>query len=224
MAEALHRLPDEIVTAADALLSVAHRKAQHCCTHRRHPRTPPQQLLDGAKQHMVHRAVALEATFGVNISIAVILIPYRRSEGTYNVRVLRVYSKPSMTFTACFVHAADLGGVVERKSNIARMFGKYTSPEEKVLATVPGAHNHTIGQISNALSVLGVKRFLQCCGKMRTSGTTSDSQIVHFRSWIEDTLLPLMACQPKHDERHAQSLPSLHSAGNKLNSSASCHE
>ena len=80
-----------------------------------------------------------------------------------------------------FAHGADVGSVVERKSNISRLFGKFTSPDEKLLMNVPGPHNHTVGQESNILTELGIRRFLET-NKMKGQE--------HYRQWILSTLIP----------------------------------
>ena len=80
-----------------------------------------------------------------------------------------------------FAHGADVGSVVERKSNISRLFGKFTSPDEKLLMNVPGPHNHTVGQESNILTELGIRRFLET-NKMKGQE--------HYKQWILNTLIP----------------------------------
>ena len=80
-----------------------------------------------------------------------------------------------------FAHGADVGSVVERKSNISRLFGKFTSPDEKLLMNVPGPHNHTVGQESNILTELGIRRFLET-NKMKGQE--------HYKQWILATLIP----------------------------------
>ena len=80
-----------------------------------------------------------------------------------------------------FAHGADVGSVVERKSNISRLFGKFTSPDEKLLMNVPGPHNHTVGQESNILTELGIRRFLET-NKMKGQE--------HYKQWILSTLIP----------------------------------
>lgn len=82
-----------------------------------------------------------------------------------------------------YAHGADVGSVVERKSNISRLFGKFTSPDEKLLMNVPGSHNHTVGQESNILTEAGIERFLST-NKMKGQD--------HYKKWILDRLIPLI--------------------------------
>ena len=70
---------------------------------------------------------------------------------------------------------------MERKSNISRLFGKFTSPSEKLLMNVPGPHNHTVGQESNILTEMGIRRFLDT-NKMKGQD--------HYRQWIVAQLIP----------------------------------
>ena len=179
----------EVASAAVALLSVAQTKTNHYYNHRRHSLTAVKQ------QRMVDRGVLLEDTLGTDIVIEVTSVPCMFAVDSHTkIRIIRVFRKSSMQVLAGYVHAADLGGVVERKSNIARLFGKYASPEDKLLTKVVGAHNHTIGQTSNILSVAGVKQFLRC-RKMQVSDSTSDGKIRQYRAWIEETLLPIISSQ-----------------------------
>jgi hypothetical protein len=85
-----------------------------------------------------------------------------------------------------YAHGADVGGVVERKSNISRLFGKFESPSEKLLINVVGVHNHTVGQQSNILTSLGVERFLNT-NKMKAHIQLDGG---HYKKWIEKELLP----------------------------------
>lgn len=103
----------------------------------------------------------------------------------HSVRILTVTNMRTHAI-ASYVHAADLGGCVERKSNISRLFGQFLSPSEKVLMNVCGSHNHTIGQESNVLTVRGVYRFFKC-SKMRDQP--------HFIQWITDTIVPILLTQ-----------------------------
>jgi hypothetical protein len=80
-----------------------------------------------------------------------------------------------------YAHGADVGSVVERKSNISRLFGKFTSPNEKLLMNVPGPHNHTVGQESNILTEMGIRRFLDT-NKMKGQD--------HYKQWIFQHLIP----------------------------------
>jgi len=106
---------------------------------------------------------------------------YDEHDIEHSIRILTVTNHETHAVES-FVHAADLGGVVERKSNISRLFGQFNSPAEKVLMNVTGTHNHSIGQESNVLTRAGVLRFFDC-SKMR--GQTQ------YREWIEDVILPI---------------------------------
>lgn len=99
---------------------------------------------------------------------------------TYKVRLIKVINTITNKID-CYVHAADIGGVVERKSNISRLFGQFESPSEKLLMNVQGAHNHSIGQESNILTYQGVKTFFTQ-KKMKNN--------THYRTWIENEILP----------------------------------
>ena len=76
----------------------------------------------------------------------------------HSIRIIHTHSTDRRA--ACYVHGADVGGVIERKSNISRMFGQFESPREKVLMNVTGKHNHTVGQEANVLTVAGVERLM----------------------------------------------------------------
>jgi len=106
---------------------------------------------------------------------------YDEHDVEHSIRILTVTNHETHAVES-FVHAADLGGVVERKSNISRLFGQFSSPAEKVLMNVTGTHNHSIGQESNVLTRAGVLRFFDC-SKMR--GQTQ------YREWVEDVILSI---------------------------------
>ena len=93
-----------------------------------------------------------------------------------------------------YAHGADVGSVVERKSNISRLFGKFTSPNEKLLMNVPGPHNHTVGQESNILTEMGIRRFLDT-NKMKGQD--------HYKAWIFTHLIPRLTIgEPVGEEGH----------------------
>jgi len=104
----------------------------------------------------------------------------------HKIRLIRVFNTDTQ-IVSMYVHAADLGGVVERKSNISRLFGKFESPAEKLLMSVVGAHNHSVGQESNVLTSKGVRKFL-LTNKMRDEA--------HYRQWILSVLLPQLEHDP----------------------------
>jgi hypothetical protein len=86
----------------------------------------------------------LTAADGVNESVQVQVIPIyypsKNAPKSYKIRLIRVYNTDTET-VSMYAHAADVGGVVVRKSNISRLFGKFESPAEKLLMNVVGAHN-----------------------------------------------------------------------------------
>ena len=94
-----------------------------------------------------------------------------------------------------YAHGADVGSVVERKSNISRLFGKFTSPNEKLLMNVPGPHNHTVGQESNILTEMGIRRFLDT-NKMKGQE--------HYRQWILQHLIPRLRNGEHQANEHQQ--------------------
>jgi hypothetical protein len=85
--------------------------------------------------------------------------------------------------------------VVERKSNISRLFGKFTSPDEKLLMNVPGPHNHTVGQESNILTEMGIRRFLET-NKMKGQE--------HYKQWIISQLIPRLRTGHEHNDENQQ--------------------
>ena len=93
-----------------------------------------------------------------------------------------------------YAHGADVGSVVERKSNISRLFGKFTSPNEKLLMNVPGPHNHTVGQESNILTEMGIRRFLDT-NKMKGQD--------HYRHWIVQHLIPRLSNGEQQQQQHS---------------------
>ena len=97
----------------------------------------------------------------------------------HSIRIIHTHSASGQS--ACYVHGADVGGVIERKSNISRMFGQFESPREKVLMNVTGKHNHTVGQEANVLTVAGVERL------MTLKKCTPN---VEYCDWLRTQLLP----------------------------------
>lgn len=83
-----------------------------------------------------------------------------------------------------YVHGCDFLQTIERKSNISRLIGKYSSPEEKIMFPVRSKRNNHIGQYANMLSIRGVHRVLLSCTKLRFCPA--------LKQWIEDILLPEM--------------------------------
>lgn len=101
----------------------------------------------------------------------------------HKIRLISV-CKANGDETSVFVHAPDIGRIVERVANVSRMFGRFNSPSEKVLIHFKGNHNHVVGQEANALTVAGIHRFLNV-SKMHGQD--------HFRNWILDELIPKMS-------------------------------
>lgn len=116
--------------------------------------------------------------------------PFEGASDAIKVRMIRVYNNNNhgaARTIGFYVHAADLGSVIERKSNISRLFGKFDSPSEKLLLRVVGSHNHTKGQESNVLTAQGIKRFLTI-RKMLDAPPG-------YGEWVLNTLLPAMGCE-----------------------------
>jgi hypothetical protein len=115
-----------------------------------------------------------------NIHTTVTQMYYRHEGKNHRVRLIRVRNEQNNTDDV-YAHGADVGSVVERKSNISRLFGKFKSPQEKLLMNVPGPHNHTVGQESNILTVAGLHTFLNT-NKMKGQA--------HYAHWIVNDLIP----------------------------------
>jgi len=103
------------------------------------------------------------------------------------VRLVRVRLRHEPHVVQTFVHAADLGSIVERKSNISRLFGAFRSPHEKLLMCVPGTHNHAVGQVANVLTHAGVVAFMK-------HRRVEDQHAL--RLWIGLEILPLLSSTP----------------------------
>lgn len=93
-------------------------------------------------------------------------------------------------FNGVVVHAGDVGEriVCNRRSNISREFGQYTSPTEKILVRVPSEHR-PLGQTGNVLTAHGLIRFLQS-KKMRKN----EHQV--YRKWLLHTVYSIMHSRP----------------------------
>lgn len=132
----------------------------------------------------------LTAADGVNDAIQVQVIPVyypaKNAHNSHKIRLIRVHNTDTNQ-VSIYAHAADVGGVVERKSNISRMFGKFESPSEKLLMNVVGAHNHLVGQESNILTCAGIRRFLDM-NKMKDE--------ISYRNWIIKYLIPRLQLDP----------------------------
>jgi len=98
----------------------------------------------------------------------------------HSIRIIYTHDRHTNTHST-YVHGADVGGVIERKSNISRMFGQFDSPREKVLMNVTGKHNHTVGQEANVLTVEGVKRLM---------GLKKCAPHVEYQKWLKEVLVP----------------------------------
>ena len=98
----------------------------------------------------------------------------------HSIRIIHTHERTT-SLRSTYVHGADVGGVIERKSNISRMFGQFDSPREKVLMNVTGKHNHTVGQEANVLTVEGVRRLMQL-KKCQPN--------VEYQAWLRDVLVP----------------------------------
>ena len=109
----------------------------------------------------------------------------------HSIRIIHTHDRGTGQ-RATYVHGADVGGVIERKSNISRMFGQFESPREKVLMNVTGKHNHTVGQEANVLTVEGVKRLM---------GLKKCQPNVDYQHWLRDVLVPRL--QDGQEAHHA---------------------
>ena len=98
----------------------------------------------------------------------------------HSIRIIHTHDRHSNTHST-YVHGADVGGVIERKSNISRMFGQFDSPREKVLMNVTGKHNHTVGQEANVLTVEGVRRLM---------GLKKCQPNAEYQQWLKEVLVP----------------------------------
>ena len=98
----------------------------------------------------------------------------------HSIRIIHTHDRATGQ-QSTYVHGADVGGVIERKSNISRMFGQFESPREKVLMNVTGKHNHTVGQEANVLTVEGVKRLM---------GLKKCQPNAEYQHWLRDVLVP----------------------------------
>jgi len=99
------------------------------------------------------------------------------------MRTMRIVQVPNKTTK--YVHGADLGQVIERGSNISRLFQDYESPREKLLCKVASDQNPTSGQKSNVISAEGVRRRFLPLDKV--------TKYSAFLNWINFTLLPRLS-------------------------------
>jgi prophage antirepressor-like protein len=121
-----------------------------------------------------------EESEGATTTVEQIYYPRTDQPKPHRIRLIRV-TNPADDSVAIYAHGADVGSVVERKSNISRLFGRFESPTEKLLMNVPGPHNHTVGQESNILTEKGMYRFLQT-NKMKGQD--------NYKQWIINELIP----------------------------------
>jgi len=110
-------------------------------------------------------------------------LTYQNGLESFQIRLIHIFDSVNKSMIS-YVHAGDIGGVVERKSNISRLFGKFESPGEKMLLNVIGAHNYEKGQESNVLTAAGVIRFIST-NKMKNAN--------HYKNWLEESILPLLS-------------------------------
>jgi len=103
--------------------------------------------------------------------------------GTHPIRIMHISSKKT-GHAQVVTHAADLAVLFERKSNVSRLLGKYRG-SEKIRLRFIGAHNHIIGQDSNALTLKGVQRLLACCSKL--------DAMHEYKTWIQRKLVRVMS-------------------------------
>jgi hypothetical protein len=115
-----------------------------------------------------------------NIHTTVTQMHYRHDGKNHRSRLIRVRNYQTLSDDV-YAHGADVGSVVERKSNISRLFGNFKSPQEKLLMNVPATHNYTVGQESNILTVARLNTFL-ATNKMKGQN--------HYPEWIIHELIP----------------------------------
>ena len=143
----------------------------------------------GAKDRHVNTAVKLltaneeSGEFVMETKVRQVFYPRPDWPKPHRIRLIEV-EEIATGRRSVYAHGADVGSVVERKSNISRLFGKFSSPDEKLLMNVPGPHNHTVGQESNILTELGIRRFLDT-NKMKGQD--------HYRQWIITELIPRLS-------------------------------
>jgi len=78
----------------------------------------------------------------VQVQVIPIYFPSKGVSGAHKIRLIRVFNTDTQQ-VSMYAHAADVGGVVERKSNISRLFGKFESPSEKLLMNVVSVSQQT---------------------------------------------------------------------------------
>jgi hypothetical protein len=127
-------------------------------------------LVRSAKKFFVHGD-------GVNGNVTTTPVYFHH----HKIRLIYVHNHKTKT-TTIYVHAADIGSVLVRKSNISRMFGKYSSPDQKRLLNVM-INNQRIGNESNILTMNGILRFLVCRDMKKHPS---------FKTWIIQFLIPNM--------------------------------
>ena len=113
----------------------------------------------------------------------------------HSIRIIHTHDRTTAT-RSTYVHGADVGGVIERKSNISRMFGQFDSPREKVLMNVTGKHNHTVGQEANVLTVEGVRRLM---------GLKKCQPNAEYQAWLREVLVPRLQEGPLDPQRARES-------------------
>jgi hypothetical protein len=132
------------------------------------------------------RVVISAEVLGVDSDLASFVplyYPSKPAADPHRVRLIRVKSEVEGVPGAAYVYAADLGGVVERKSNISRLFGEYDSPSQKRLMHLVGDRSRRVGQEFNVVTAEGVRRFLQ-------SSKMQDEP--RYTKWVRGVLLPAL--------------------------------
>ena len=150
---------------------------------------------EGKKRRCVVSALKLPAESQLELSLSVVYFQH------HSIRIIHTYDRRA-SVRHCYVHGADVGGVIERKSNISRMFGQFSSPREKLLMNVTGKHNHTVGQEANVLTVEGVVRLisLKKCQPNK-----------EYSHWLRDVLLPTLMQDDQQPQLLLQQQHFLHS-------------
>lgn len=109
---------------------------------------------------------------------------YQHLERRYTIRIVYIRFAHDPGCEIAVVHASDVGCVVERKSNISRLFRDFRSPSQKLLICVPSAHNPRVGQAANVLTRAGLTAFLHLRRTVQSD---------HFVQWLTDKLLPRLS-------------------------------
>lgn len=79
---------------------------------------------------------------------------------------------------------------VDSDSNVSRTIDRFASPWEKIKVKIPSAHNHTIGQCCNALTIQGVQRVYTQFAERFAKRNADHGE--SFRQWLLATVIARM--------------------------------